>query len=179
VSLFAQSLIPLFSRAFFAMQNTRTPLYIALLSETVHILALVGLFVTDRLSVGALAIVFSVASVVNAALLYAYLRRLADHWDDAQIFAPAMKIVLAAFLAGVIAQLSKSLFDLTATELDTFLTVFLQLALGSAIGGAAYVFLCNALRVEELSLLKRYILCKILRQPEAAAAVERGEKTEW
>jgi putative peptidoglycan lipid II flippase len=179
LSLFAQSLIPLFSRAFFAMRDTKTPLFIALASETVHILVLAGLFSAGTLSVAGLAISFSVTSIMNAGLLYIYLRRFSAHWDDGKIFAPAVKIVLAAFLAGVVAQLSKSLFDLTATELDTFLTVFLQLALGSTIGGVAYVFLCNALRVEELSLLKRYILCKILRQPEAAAAVERGEKTEW
>ena len=37
ISLFAQSLIPLFARAFFALQNTKTPLYIALVSEAIHI----------------------------------------------------------------------------------------------------------------------------------------------
>lgn len=178
VSLFAQSLIPLFARAFFALQNTKVPLYIALASETVHIL-LIPLLLPQYAVLG-LAIAFSVSSILNFVLLYGMLRRTVHFWDDRAFLFPILKILVAAIVAGVIAQGSKSIFAFTTNELDTFIEVFLQLATGLAIGGAVFVFLSHWFQVDELKMVKRFILCKILRQPEtpafAADHPERGNE---
>lgn len=178
VSLFAQSLIPLFARAFFSLQDTKTPFYIALGSEIIHI-ALIPLLM-PYYSVEALAIAFSVASIVNCALLYVFLRRRIGVWDDSRIFLPAAKIFLAAIVAGLIAQISKSVFALTTNELDTFVEVFLQLMTGLLIGGGAFLVICYWLDVDELRMIRRFIFCKILRQPETAVAAEdHPERGDW
>ena len=175
ISLFAQSLIPLFARAFFAFQNTKTPLYIALASEAVHV-ALIPMLL-PYYHVQALAITFTIASIINIILLYIYLRKRVTGWDDKVFLYPIAKIFFAAFLAGIIAQFSKSIFALTTNELDTFVEVFLQLLLGVSIGGAAYVFFCYWLQVGELVLIKRFVLHKILRQPETVE--DQPERGEW
>lgn len=178
LSLFAQSLIPLFARAFFALQNTKTPLYIALVSEAVHI-ALIPLLL-PYYEVEGLAIAFSVGTIVNFALLYFFLRRQLSFWEDKLIVVPVMKILLASLLAGAVAQISKSVFALTTNELDTFIEVFLQLALGFTIGGGAYILFAYLLQVEELGRVKRFVLCRVLRQPEAAALTEdHPERGDW
>lgn len=178
LSLFAQSLIPLFARAFFALQNTRTPLYIALISELLHI-ALIPLLIPQYEAQG-LAIAFSAGTILNFALLYLFLRRKLPFWDDRQIFFPAAKIFFAAALAGAIAQLSKSVFALTTNELDTFLEVFLQLLLGLSIGGSAFLLICYWLDVDELRVIRRFFLSKVLRQPETAVLAEdHPERGEW
>ena len=83
-------------------------------------------------------------------------------------------------MAGLFAQVSKYVFALTTNELDTFVEVFLQLFFGLSIGGSAYLVLCIWLRVEELQVLKRFIWCRILRQPETLASAEdHPEKGEW
>lgn len=180
VSLFAQSLIPLFARAFFALQNTKTPLYIAFGAEAFHIALLLFLKQSDYFSIEMLAAAFSLATIINLLFLYLALKRQALYWDDTQMFAPAMKIALAAVLAGLIAQVSKYVFALTTNELDTFVEVFLQLFFGLLIGGSAYLALCIWLRVEELQILKHFIWCRILRQPETLASAEdHPEKGEW
>lgn len=180
VSLFAQSLIPLFARAFFALQNTKTPLYIALHVELFHILLLILLQHSVYFSIESLAAAFSFATILNLAFLYFSLKRQASYWDDALMFTPAMKIVLAAVLAGLFAQVSKYIFALTTNELDTFLEVFLQLFFGLSIGGGAYLLFCIWLQVEELQALKRFLWCRILRQPEMLASVEdHPEKGDW
>ena len=180
ISLFAQSLIPLFARAFFALQNTKTPLYIALGAEAFHIALLLFLKQSDYFSIEMLAAAFSSATIVNLLLLYLALKREATYWDDARMFTPAMKIALAAILAGLFAQVSKYVFALTTNELDTFVEVFLQLFFGLSIGGSAYLALCVWLQVEELQVLKRFIWCRILRQPETLASAEdHPEKGEW
>lgn len=178
VSLFAQSLIPLFARAFFALQNTKTPFYIALVSEALHI-ALIPLLLPEY-AVEGLAIAFSASSILNLALLYIALRKKISLWDDGVFLFPMIKILCAALLAGGVAQASKSVFALTTNELDTFVEVFLQLITGLAIGGASFVLLCHWFRVEELRMVRRFIVCKVLRQPETAAATEdHPERGDW
>lgn len=178
ISLFAQSLIPLFSRAFFALQNTKTPLYISLVSEAVNIMLIPILL--PKYAVLGLAIAFSISNVLNLILLYASLRQKISFWDDREFLRPASKIFFAALAAGVIAQVSKSLFAWTTNELDTFVEVFLQLITGLAIGGASFVLLCHWFRIDELQMVKRFILCKVLRQPETAVIAEdHPERGDW
>lgn len=178
ISLFAQSLIPLFARAFFALQNTKTPLYIALFSEAIHI-ALIPLLL-PYYEVQGLAIAFSISSILNFSLLYFFLRRKLSFWEDAIIVVPVMKIVLASLLAGAVAQISKSVFALTTDELDTFVEVFLQLISGFAIGGGAYILFSYWLKVEELERVRRFFLSRVFRQPETVALTEdHPERGDW
>jgi putative peptidoglycan lipid II flippase len=178
MSLFAQSLIPLFARAFFALKNTKTPLYIALISEALHI-ALIPLLL-PYFAVEALAIAFSAGALVNAGLLYWYLRREAAFWRDRAFFKPATKIFAASLMAGLIAQLSKTAFALTTNELDTFIEVFLQLVTGLLIGGVSYVFFAYAFGIHELDMVGRFIRHRLLRRPEAAVLTEdHPERGDW
>jgi putative peptidoglycan lipid II flippase len=178
VSLFAQSLIPLFARAFFALQDTKTPFYIALASEALHIILIPVLL--PQYSVEALAMAFSAASIVNCVLLYIYLRKRITTWDDKKFFLPTGKIFLASIVAGLIAQGSKSIFALTSNELDTFIEVFLQLMTGLLIGGGSFILLCYWLKVDELRMIRSFIFCKILRQPETAVIAEdHPERGDW
>ncbi len=178
LSLFAQCLIPLFARGFFALKNTKTPLYIAFFSEAVHIATLFWLLPVYEER--ALAISFSIGTVVNFALLYLYLRRLVPEWKDKEFLLPVSKMVVAAVVAGLVAQISKSVFALTTNELDTFIEVFLQLVAGLLIGGGAYFAMAAALKIEELSLLHKLIFQKLLRQPETLAKAEdHPERGDW
>ncbi|MDD2766241.1 MAG: murein biosynthesis integral membrane protein MurJ [Candidatus Moranbacteria bacterium] len=178
LSLFAQSLIPLFARAFFALQDTKTPFYIALVSAGVQI-ALIPFFL-PAYSVLALALAFSLSNVLNVILLYLFLRSKLTFWNDREFFLPIIKIIFATLGAGIIAQISKSVFALTIDELDTFAKVFFQLCSGIAIGGVSFLVFCHWLGVEELGMVKRFILCKILRQPETATVAEdHPERGDW
>lgn len=178
VSLFAQSLIPLFARAFFALQNTKTPFYIALVSTALQI-TLIPLLL-PRYTVLGLAIAFSVGSIINFVFLYFALRRKVSLWDDRAFLYPMFKILFAALLAGAIAQASKSVFALTISELDTFVKVFLQLLTGLIIGGGAFVVVCHLFQIDELQMVKRFLVYKVLRQPETAALAEdHPERGDW
>jgi putative peptidoglycan lipid II flippase len=178
LSLFAQSLIPLFARAFFALQNTKTPFFIALVSMVVQI-ALIPILL-PKYGVSGLAIAFSAGSIMNLLLLYVALRKRLLAWNDQAFFSPIIKIFFAALSASLIAQVSKSVFALTIDELDTFLKVFLQLLTGLVIGGVSFVIFCHWLKVDELQMVKRFLLSKILRQPETAVLTEdHPERGDW
>ena len=178
ISLFAQSLIPLFARAFFALQNTKTPFYIALWSAIIQIVLIP--FLLPEYSVLGLAIAFSVGSILNFVLLYIALRKRLAMWNDREFLIPILKILFATLCSAFIAQVSKSIFVLTINELDTFAKVFLQLLTGLIIGGVSFVVICHWLKVDELTMVKRFLLCKILRQPETAALAEdHPERGDW
>ncbi len=178
LSLFAQSLIPLFARAFFALQNTKTPLYVALVSEALHI-SLIPILL-PQYAVEGLAIAFSLSTIINFFLLYFFLRRSVSYWDDKMLITPVAKIFMASIFAGAVAQFSKSVFALTTNELDTFIEVFLQLLSGLAIGGGSFILFSYWLKIEELERVKRFFLCKVFRQPETAALAEdHPEKGDW
>jgi putative peptidoglycan lipid II flippase len=176
ISLFAQSLIPLLARAFFALQNTKTPLYIALVSEAFHI-GLIFLLM-GRYQINGLAIAFSIATIINMLLLYVFLRRKFQLWNDSHIFVPSMKIVLASLIAGIAAQLTKSAFGFNNNELDTFVALFVQIVVTSAVGVSVFIALSWGMKIEEFERVKTFFARRILGQPqnliEAEEEVDRG-----
>ena len=170
VSLFAQSLIPLLARAFFALQNTRTPLYIALVSEALHI-ALIFFFMHSY-KINGLAIAFSIATIFNMLLLYIFLRRKFDSWRDTDIFMPSMKIVFASIVTGIVAQLTKSAFGFNDNELDTFVAIFIQLVVTSTVGLSVFAALSWWMHIEEFNHIKLFFIRRIFGQPQNLVEAE-------
>ena len=75
VSLFAQSLIPLFSRGFFAYHNTRIPVYTALLGAIVSIGGGALLAFNFGMGVAGIAAAYSAGMILNFLLLYIFMNR--------------------------------------------------------------------------------------------------------
>lgn len=164
VSLLAQSLIPLFARAFFSLQDTKTPLFIAIFSEAIHIVVL-ALFVGSWGS-SALAASFTVASIANFLLLYFFLRGRVKVWNDSSFFLSVFKVSLASIVALIAAQVGKFFFGLGNVELDTFVEVFLEFIVSGFLGISAFVVAAWALRIEELESVRCFVISRFLKQPE-------------
>lgn len=178
LSLFSQCLIPLFVRAFFALQDTRLPLIAALVGEVIH-LGLIP-FLLPRFEVLGIGIAFSIGVMVQLLFLYIFLRHRLSSWDDVDFFVPLLKILAIALASAFVAQLSKSLFALTIDRLDTFVEVLVKLALGLIIGLGAYLTLSAWYKLPEYRDIKRFILCRVLRRPETMALTQdHPEKGDW
>jgi putative peptidoglycan lipid II flippase len=152
LSLFAQSVTPLLARAFYAMHNTKTPFYIALISEAVNILTVIILI--GRYHLLSLAIAFSLAALVQMFLLLFALRMEFDNLDDQKIVGSVSKVVLATFFAGLAVQLSKYILA-SMVDLERFVGVFSQLIIGTFIGGAVFLTICHFIKLEEYISLKK------------------------
>jgi len=70
LSLFAQSMIPILSRGFYAFHNTRTPLFFAIFSSLLQISLAVLLSLKLGFGILGVAIAFSIGSTLNAFLLF-------------------------------------------------------------------------------------------------------------
>lgn len=160
ISLFAQSLIPLLTRSFYAIHNTKIPFYIALVSEAVNIIAVIVL--VKPFNVIGLAIAFSLANIVNMTLLIIFLRRKLGNLDESVVWSATRKIVIASLLAGLSAQAVKYLIG-TKGELDTFLAVLAQLVIAGGTGIAVFSLVSYHLKSEEFFQFTNSVTRKLFK----------------
>lgn len=160
ISLFAQSLIPLLTRSFYALHNTKIPFYTAIISETANIIMVIILI--QKYQIIGLAIAFSIASVINMFLLLIILRKKLGKLDDKNIISSIMKILIASIVSGLATQLSKN-FVGHFVDLDKFWEVFLQLAASGGMGLMIFIYICYMLRLEEFHYFKKSIIKRLFR----------------
>lgn len=160
LSLFAQSAVQLLARSFYALQDTKTPFYIAIATEAVNILAVIMLI--GRIQILGLAIAFSLANVVQMMLLLFFLRARFESLDDKNIILSVSKIALASFLAGLGIQTSKYIIG-SIVDLDTFLGVFAQLSISLALGFLIFIGISHFLKLEEFISFKNSLTRKMFK----------------
>lgn len=166
LSLFAQSLIPLLTRSFYALHNTKTPFYIALFSEIINILIVIVLI--KEYEVIGLAIAFSVASIVNMVLLLSVLRSKFDNLDDKNIIKSVLKISIASIFAGLVVQFLKYFVN-DFVDVDTFLGIFTQLAISGGAGILIFIAASYILKVEEFYYFKNAITKRLFKAKDKIA----------
>ena len=160
LSLFAQSIVQLLARSFYALQDTKTPFYIAIATEAVNILAVILLI--GRVQILGLAIAFSLANVVQMLLLLFVLRTRFDNLDDKRIISSITKIALASFVAGLGVQVAKYAVA-QVVDLDTFLGVFAQLSVPLTLGFLIFIGISHLLKLEEFILFKNSFTSKMFK----------------
>ncbi|MSU76247.1 murein biosynthesis integral membrane protein MurJ [Patescibacteria group bacterium] len=99
VSLFAQALIPLMSKAFYALRNTKTPVIIAGVAMGLNIIG--ALVFSHFFGVIGLAVALSAASVIQLGLLFFFLSGKVPELEDSTMFSGITKIVIAAAIMGL------------------------------------------------------------------------------
>lgn len=167
LSLFAQCVVPLLARSFYAMHNTKTPFYIALASEAVNIGAVILLI--GRYQLLSLAIAFSLAALVQMFLLLFMLRSRFENLDDRRIISSIGKISIATVFGGIVIQVLKFLIA-KSISLDTFLGVFTQLSLSGLLGLAVFIAACYFLKIPEFLSFKTMLIKKIFGAKKLAAS---------
>ncbi len=155
LALLPQGLIPLFARAFYAIKNTKTPMYAGLFSAAIGIL--LAYLLVPYFNVGGLALAFSISSFVNAILLYYQLTQTACYRPDKTFLSSMLKILLITFVTSVLMQLSKHLFS-RFVNMETFVGLLTQTFLVILVSAAIYLLLSKLLKLDELRwVLKRGI----------------------
>ncbi len=160
LSLFAQALIPVIARAFYALSNTKTPFIIGVISELFSIIA--ALVLMKPLGVAGLALAFSVGSILNFIILTVVLRNILKKIDGEKIFSSFSRIILAAIPMALVIQFAKyplaAIFDQTH-----FFGILGQGLFASLAGLAIYLLICYLLRVPELMQIKNSLASRWLQ----------------
>lgn len=165
IGLVAQSLIPLFARAFYARQNTKTPVAVSIISMIINVSA--SYIFAQSFGVIGVALGFVVGSTVQCILLFAALhrsfmkkndlRQKPLHVFDATIITQCLKILLSSMVLGLISYGTLYLIN-PFVNTHTVLGIFTQSLLATLFGGSAYVILTHKLGVKESEAIFRSIL---------------------
>src|SRR3989339_685804 len=166
-----QSMIFVLARAFYALHDTLSPLIIALVSALVGILS--AFLLKDQFGVIALAIAYSIASLINALLLWIFLRQKLGTLRESSILTLVFKLSGAGMLAGLGMELGKPVV-LTFLSLDSFFGVLFQAILAGGLGLLVYVGIASLLRVEEQKRFFESLKRSTLRQSRPQEVVSDG-----
>lgn len=156
LGLVAQSLVPLFARAFYSRQNTKTPVVISVIC--MFISGVTSYYLAQGLGIVGVALGFVIASTVQCILLFVFLHRALEKKDvvtqrtltmfDATIVTQTLKILLASVLLGAVSYGTLYLVD-PILNTHTIFGIFAQAAIATILGGVAYVALTRYLDVME------------------------------
>lgn len=161
--IFSQSLIPLISRAFYSVHNTKTPVLISLWSIVINILAsfffvwvlnngnwfsnfisqVLRLGGINNFSVLALPIAFSLAGIFNFAVLLKAFDKKIKYWQPKMILNSLWKIIFACILMAVTTYALLQILNLIFNT-RTFVGIFIQSTL-AVLGGIIIYFISSLL----------------------------------
>jgi len=162
ISLFAQGLISLLARSFYAVHNTKTPMYSSIISIIVSII--LGYILTPLFGVVGLGLSFSIGSIINLILLYVLLRKKVSpiKSEEKKLGVFILKLILSSLIMIVIIQGVKYFIG-SVVDMERFWGVLTQTSLSIILGAGAYILTSYLLKCEEIQeiitlLKKRFIV---------------------
>jgi len=170
LSLFAQALIPLLTRSFYAIHNTKTPFFIALFSEAVNII--LALILIQEYQIIGLVWAFTIAAIINMTLLLIFLKRQVGNLNEKSIIKKSWKVILASAAMVVGIQTTKYLvafllgrFNISILgypiNMYTLLGVLTQTVAALVIGSILFYLASRILKIDEMDYLISVIKKKI------------------
>jgi len=140
LGIIAQGLLPLFARSFYAMHDTKIPMYSSIAAIFVSII--LG-FVLSRLStdtvsgISSLALAYSIGSWLNLLFLVVLLnKKIAINFNGLLIF--ILKVIVLTLLMGVVMQYTKVVVS-SFVDIDRVRFLALQMILALIAGAAVYL----------------------------------------
>ncbi len=149
ISIFAQSLAPLFSRAFYAMHNTLKPVLIGLCSLAVN--AIFSVILGKRYGVLGLTAAFSIANIFNLILLGFALRPKLHNFDIKNVVVTLAKIVFSTVIMALVTYLALYLYG-REIALNTVVKVFGQGVFAGTLGLTAFITSAALLGLDEVRI---------------------------
>ena len=150
LSLLAQGVIPLLSRAFYALKNTRTPMYISIASV---LLSVILAFILSKhfngYPVAGLALAFSIGNFINAGLLLLLLKKSYSRVLAKDLALGLSKIVTFSFIMAIIVWVVMHLMA-KVVDMSRFNGIFVQTVVSAASGVLIYLLLNYIFNSDEL-----------------------------
>jgi putative peptidoglycan lipid II flippase len=156
LGMIAFGLRDILSRAFYALQDTKTPMINATIGVAINII--LNIVLSRFLGIGGLAFATSIAGVVSAILMFVTLRKKLGPFGLKEIIRSFLKISIASVLMGLIAYGSFWLLGQLVSE-----NLALLLAIG--VGALTYAVFIYFMKIPEvdrtLDVLKKKISLRV------------------
>jgi len=147
LSLLAQGLIPMLSRAYYAMKDTKTPMYASILTAVIS--AILAYPLSVKYSVAGLALAFSIGSYFNLIFLGYYLNK-KDSFFDFTLVKTFAKITIWSVVMGLIVWGTMH-YVANFVDMSRFWGIFIQTVISGTIGLVIYLLLSLLFQSDELN----------------------------
>lgn len=148
-SIFAQALTLLVARGFYALHDTKIPLFIGAFT-TVVMVVLGALFVLFyKFGVESIAVAYSISSILNVLLLFIFLDIKVGGFGLKTLFLSFGKIFIATFCMGIALYIPIKLLDQLVFDTTRTINLLLLTGISSFAGLSIYLFLTWLLNVKE------------------------------
>jgi putative peptidoglycan lipid II flippase len=149
ISIFAQALVYLISRGFYALHDTKTPLIVGAITTSIMIaLGAISIFIY-HLGVESIAIAYSIASVLNFLILFIFLDRKTGGFDKSPLLKTVSKIFLASAFTAFALYIPIKLLDQLVFDTTKTINLILLTGISSSAGLLLYLFLTWLFDVKE------------------------------
>lgn len=149
LSIFAQALIYLVARGFFALHDTKTPLIIGSVS-TILMLLLGGVFILNlKFGIESIAIAYSAANILNLGISMLLLDRKVGGFKKTALLFPAIKIFATSFFTGFALYIPIKLLDKLVFDTTRTVNLLILTGISSLAGLSLYLFLTWFFNVKE------------------------------
>lgn len=152
ISIFAQALVYLVARGFYALHDTKTPLIIGGVTTTLMVIAGAGFIFIYHAGVESIAIAYSIASVLNFLILLIFLDRKVGGFDKLPLIKTVSKIFLATFFTAFALYVPIKLLDQLVFDTTKTINLILLTGISSSIGLLLYLFLTWLFDVKEATM---------------------------
>ncbi len=158
ISLFAQSLVHLIARGYYALHDTKTPVIIGIISIIINTLLSIYFIIFLHLQVYALGLSASVASIINMFFLLILLDKKVNYFDRYKLIVPALKIFLSGAVAGVFLYIPVKLLDQLVFDTTRTINLLMLTGISTLLGLSVYLFLAWFLEVPQMRMLSKIII---------------------
>ncbi|MBU2632754.1 murein biosynthesis integral membrane protein MurJ [Patescibacteria group bacterium] len=149
ISIFAQALVYLVSRGFYALQDTKTPLIVGSIT-TGFMLGIASLFIfVYSLGIESIAMAYSIASILNVFILMVFLDRKIGGFQKFPFFLSIFKILVATIFTGFALYVPIKLLDQLVFDTTRTINLLLLTGISSFAGLSLYLFLTWLFDVKE------------------------------
>ncbi|MBT4723070.1 hypothetical protein HOB30_04885 [Candidatus Falkowbacteria bacterium] len=159
-SLFAQALIPLLVRAFYARQNTVLPFIASFISVVVNIF--LTWYLIAKFDVLGLALGFSISAIVNFVILILFIKLKVDKLRFQGVLRSLLDISIASLVMGVVIQYTKAGLG-NLVEMSRFWGVLAQGLVAGLMGIAVFCIISSWLKNEEYTNFVQAFRGKLFR----------------
>lgn len=169
ISFFAQAIVFVQVRVFFALGDTATPFVVGLVSAAANLGLALALM--PVMGIQGLGIAFSAAAMLQAVLLWVLLRVRIGSLHEARLMKSLVTLSLAGMVCAATMQAVKQ-FVGDATELDTFIDVLWQGVAAGVAGFVLYGVIALVLRSPEMVTVAQGLRRKLLRSARPSEVTE-------
>ncbi len=168
LAMFAHAAILMLPRAFYALQDTKTPVIVSISSVTLSIILNLIFLKYTKLGVGGFALSFSIMGLTNMVLLMEILRRKIGGIRGYSILESFGKALLASLVLVVVIELLKPVVGYLSgrLHLSGHMEAAFLVASGMFFGGMAFLTTAWLLKMKELQMTINLAKRKLLRRKD-------------